>query len=536
MHIAQSIVANLGLGTVQATAILIAAAAILAVWRNASAARRHTVWLAALIACGVAALVSPLLPNAIVRFSAPATVMTVARAVGIETAPATQSIPRPLAQTSATLENIAHLQGSGVSPRVPAAPVGLDSAPKHDGWPTIIMLVTLLWICGVIGVLLRVIAGSISVARVARRLRRLDDPRWLAELRTVAASLQVSRNVSLVWSETSTTPVTFGIRRPTIAIPIDARQWTAEQRRVVLLHEVAHVARGDIAAQLLANVIGALLWFHPLIWLARRQLRAEAESAADDCVLSAGVPASTYADQLLGFARASSLLSIPATVSLGMFSNSDLERRFATMLDTTRSRASTSRGIRRAAAAFALVGGTGVAGMRFATTPLPPVTKRQIASVPNLSGMWTDGQTPPSLVITIAQTDSTIWISERGNIFFNLLATPSLEAWGGPYRTRNPQQSALIHLDGTKGEETVSLAPPMIVTNTITGAWDGREFVTTSSQTVPEDGGWFWKRIDRWSLTSDSTLNCKVSILIPAHGKQMEPSTEYGTKRFVKVQ
>ena len=71
----------------------------------------------------------------------------------------------------------------------------------------------------------------------------------------------------------------------------------------MLRHELAHIARGDALSQLVAGFVCALYWFHPLVWIAERRLRAECERACDDRVVSLGTPAPEYAAHLLEVAR-----------------------------------------------------------------------------------------------------------------------------------------------------------------------------------------------------------------------------------------
>ena len=62
-------------------------------------------------------------------------------------------------------------------------------------------------------------------------------------------------------------PMTFGLFRSTILMPADAAEWTEERRRLVLLHELAHVRRRDAATHLVARVMLCFYWWHPLAWL-----------------------------------------------------------------------------------------------------------------------------------------------------------------------------------------------------------------------------------------------------------------------------
>ena len=59
----------------------------------------------------------------------------------------------------------------------------------------------------------------------------------------------------------------------------------------MLAHELAHVLRNDWLSQLSAELLRALYWFNPLVWLASRRLREESERACDDAVLEMGVDA-----------------------------------------------------------------------------------------------------------------------------------------------------------------------------------------------------------------------------------------------------
>lgn len=100
--------------------------------------------------------------------------------------------------------------------------------------------------------------------------------------------------------------------------------------RAVLLHEVAHVRRRDTLVQCAAQLACALYWWNPLVWLASSRMRVEREHACDDEVLAAGVPASSYASDLLAIARA---LDRVALVGVGIVDPSSTEARLRRILD-----------------------------------------------------------------------------------------------------------------------------------------------------------------------------------------------------------
>src|ERR1017187_2927636 len=83
-----------------------------------------------------------------------------------------------------------------------------------------------------------------------------------------------------------------------------AREWPVERLRAALLHELMHVRRRDLLAQTMAQAACCLYWFHPLVWVAARQLRRERERACDDAVLLGGIAAHDYAQHLIEMVRA----------------------------------------------------------------------------------------------------------------------------------------------------------------------------------------------------------------------------------------
>lgn len=81
-------------------------------------------------------------------------------------------------------------------------------------------------------------------------------------------------------------PALLWAPRSLILLPTDfLDRFDACQRRLVLQHEHTHLRRGDALWSLLGELVLALLWFHPLAWLARPRLRLDQELACDECVL-----------------------------------------------------------------------------------------------------------------------------------------------------------------------------------------------------------------------------------------------------------
>jgi TonB family protein len=169
--------------------------------------------------------------------------------------------------------------------------------------------------------------------------------RWAAgifRLQRITRGSRVDHDVLV--SDAIRTPMTWGVIRPVILLPTYVYAWSAEERDVVIRHERAHIERRDWMWQAFAQVMTAIFWFQPLMWLATRQLRNEAEHAADDVTLAGGVQASDYADRLMAVARQYQRRSPMAAVA--MVRHPALAERIAAILDAGRIRKSASAGAR----------------------------------------------------------------------------------------------------------------------------------------------------------------------------------------------
>jgi hypothetical protein len=155
--------------------------------------------------------------------------------------------------------------------------------------------------------------------------------------------LAVRRSVQLRQCGSALAPFTWGAFRPALLVPFEASDWPEERRRLVLMHELAHVRRWDWLTQLIAHVACALYWFNPLVWFAARQMQVERERACDDIVLASGARASDYARELLVLAAGLSDSQISTLVAVAVTRRRELNGRLHSILDHRRSRAGLSK-------------------------------------------------------------------------------------------------------------------------------------------------------------------------------------------------
>ncbi|HET6880941.1 MAG TPA: M56 family metallopeptidase [Pirellulales bacterium] len=174
--------------------------------------------------------------------------------------------------------------------------------------------------------------GLIALARLLRRATPANE-RCQALLTDVTTGH--AYRVRLLVSGAAEQPFTFGWRRPTIVLP-ERLAWGDEASlRWSLAHEWAHVSRGDAWWWTLAGVTRLALFYQPLVWWLRGQIRLSQDYLADADAATRGAAVEDYAQFLTAWARLGGVR--PAYVGLGILGRkSDLYRRVTMLLGNRR--------------------------------------------------------------------------------------------------------------------------------------------------------------------------------------------------------
>jgi len=302
---------------VKSAAMMLVAWMLAAILRRASAATRHWVWslaLAGLLVLPVLSLTLPswrigLLPSLADKSEVALAKPNVETELPVPPAPVAATDPEP--------------------DRGPQTSAGSLPTRRVVNWTAAALM---FWAIGMLLVIARLVAGAFRIWRLAKSASLVRQSSWVALTQVLAARLRVRSGVELRKSERVALPMTWGAWRSVVMLPADADEWPQECRRIVLLHELAHVKRRDCLTHNLAQIACALYWFNPLVWLAARQLHVERELACDDQVLEVGTRASEYASHLVEIARSFSAGYDISPVTVGM-ACSQLESRVRSILD-----------------------------------------------------------------------------------------------------------------------------------------------------------------------------------------------------------
>jgi beta-lactamase regulating signal transducer with metallopeptidase domain len=160
-------------------------------------------------------------------------------------------------------------------------------------------------------------------------------------------------------------PFCVGVFAPTIVLP--TALLTPERRHqalAVLRHEAAHAQAGDCRTQALFAVLDVVLFWHPLFWWLRREVRFASELLADDAAARA-FGRDAYAHALLDLADR----DVPRLVAAGTVAvfhrPSEFYRRIQMLLQQQTPLSAVTSKARRAVHALATIALVGVAASTF---------------------------------------------------------------------------------------------------------------------------------------------------------------------------
>lgn len=321
---------------VKSAVVLLAAAIASKMLCQAPAAVRHRIWSLGL--CG--ALVMPLLSWMLPQLRLPVLPAKVASEETADELGGATPTERP---ELAAIGSMVHEDSSAAQLALldSSRDDDLHASPQTAAHLDAQAYVLGVWMVGLAMVLATLAAGfgvNWLLVRKSRRLTQARFLRWIAEL---SARIGLTRKVAAFESPQPVVPMTWGLVRPMVLMPVDWRDWPEERQRCVLLHELAHVKRLDVLFQTIGRLAAALYWFNPLVWFAVRQLRIERELACDDCVLASGERASDYARELLRIAKL--YRPRPLAVGVAMAHSARLDQRVLRILDQACSRLPMSR-------------------------------------------------------------------------------------------------------------------------------------------------------------------------------------------------
>ncbi len=138
-----------------------------------------------------------------------------------------------------------------------------------------------------VGVLLLVFLLFTRISKLRRWHREQEErqtiPEWFHRLMVKTADrLKLERLPAIVFHQEAVTPAVYGVFRPVLLLPARyLENLSREDAEHVLLHELAHLKRGDLLINGLVLLLQIVYWFNPLILYARKQMKHVREMCCD---------------------------------------------------------------------------------------------------------------------------------------------------------------------------------------------------------------------------------------------------------------
>lgn len=280
-----------------------------------------------------------------------------------------------------------------------------------------------LWLAGATVGLLRLVVNYI---RLRRGVRTAPDA-WASELASLARASDARR----VRVHPSGPAVLWALPRSLVLLPEDllVRFENAATRELVLRHELTHVRRGDVWWNLAMELASALLWFHPLAWLARARFLLDQELACDAAALR------TAPQHTAGYARAllDSVAVQPEPALIPWLAEPQLKERIAMLARMPPGALRRRAGF--VAVAAVLAGGLYVAGGQ---APVQAATQALTRSTPPMVDMTWKNEHPPRYPVAAIQKN------EQGTVVLDVAISAAGQVTGVRVDTDGTTAPALL--------------------------------------------------------------------------------------------
>ncbi|KPK34673.1 MAG: hypothetical protein AMJ65_18065, partial [Phycisphaerae bacterium SG8_4] len=184
----------------------------------------------------------------------------------------------------------------------PIRPISLASpAATPLSWQAVALLV---WLAVLVAMALLLLQRALFVKRLVAQASKANHP-MTEVLAQCCDRMAVKQRIDLRISASATSPAVCGLSNPVILVPENlARAFSSGELRVVMLHELAHIKRGDLWVNLAATTLQIFYFYNPLLWLANAMIRRAREQAVDEMVLvEMGDNARQYPQTLLSVAK-----------------------------------------------------------------------------------------------------------------------------------------------------------------------------------------------------------------------------------------
>jgi len=265
--------------------------------------------------CFLLALAAPMLPALLHQ------------AVRNQTLPLATAVSSTGEQTSRQVNAMERIQSL-------TAAIDQPAGANPGGHMTLETVLCVLYAATVLFALFRLEIGLAHTHRVVGDAgAALISPEVDQDLRAIAGQFGLAP-VDVLTSRFLDSPAVVHWPQPMLLLPSTLTAEDSGEMRTIFCHELAHIRRRDFFANLLIELFGSLLYFHPAAHWMRRRITESRELACDELAATARESRPAYARDLLRLAERFNSTSIfqPVCV-LGIFEGGILEKRVMNLIE-----------------------------------------------------------------------------------------------------------------------------------------------------------------------------------------------------------
>ena len=134
-----------------------------------------------------------------------------------------------------------------------------------------------IWIAGAVFFLIKLTIRYINLNKVLDRIPVTKNERAESVLTTVLKDKE--KRPEIVNTSAVQIPCCIGVVNKRILLP--AKEYSEQELYYIILHEYMHLKNNDVLAKLLINIICALYWWNPLVYLLRKDMQQSLEIRCD---------------------------------------------------------------------------------------------------------------------------------------------------------------------------------------------------------------------------------------------------------------
>jgi TonB family protein len=338
--------------------------------------------------------------------------------------PALSATPADLLQSAQTwLASLRH----AVPAIGPTVTITMGEAHAATGFqipPILLAAAAILYLAALAFFATRLAIGLHKTSSLRRRAQPLTLTGYAHQSYNRCANLFAVPHAQVATSPEIASPITLGIRRPTLLLPAQLDTLLDEDLDAAIAHEFAHIRRRDFAKNLFYEILSLPIAFHPILWLTRRRMSETRELVCDAMAANAVAGPQRYARSLLRLAtQFAQSTNAPTPHAIGIFDANPFKNFERRVMNLTH-RPIQLRGAARlipAALSLILIGSACTTALAFRqqvatppaqtqtetqTTPPPPQTptptpKNFVLGIPRSA----DGTHPQTLKVNVADAD-----------------------------------------------------------------------------------------------------------------------------------